>query len=335
MGRAQRARSVTAVIPAFNSERLLATAIDSVLGQTLEPIECIVVDDGSTDETAEVARKYRNDVRLVQRESRGAAAARNVGAALAQGELLAFLDADDRWLPRRLELELAALEAPRCAAVMCATEVVDSDLRPLGVIRQDPALTVEEMLLCRSPLVSTGSNLLVTRECFEAVGGFDETLPSNAGAEDWLMIFRLVERGELGTIPDVLVQYRVHDANTSATAGRLEADMLEAFDRIYSGGAVPPGVKRLRRRAYANLHRMLAGSYYVERRFTKFGRHAATSIAWHPSTLAYFFATPLRRRRGGSSARDPYALANVGRAAPGSGVWGDRGANACSTRRLE
>jgi glycosyltransferase involved in cell wall biosynthesis len=328
----QPARSVSAVIPAFNSERLLGTAIDSVLEQTYTPIECIVVDDGSTDATAEVARGYGNQVRLVQGENRGAAAARNRGAALAQGEMLAFLDADDRWLPERLERQLEALDArPNVAAVMCATEVVDSDLRPLGVIRQDPELTIEELLLCRSPLVSTGSNLLVTRECYEAVGGFDETLPSKAGAEDWLMIFRLVERGTLTTIPDVLVQYRVHGGNTSASASRLEADMVQVFDRIYSDAAVQPGVQRLRRRAYSNLHRMLAGAYYVERKFRPFGRHVAKSIAWHPSTIPYFLATPVRRGLGRSRTLDPFALTEGGtrraRKQAGGAIEGDREAS--------
>jgi glycosyltransferase involved in cell wall biosynthesis len=303
---------VSAVIPAFNSERLLATAIESVLEQTHSPIECIVVDDGSRDATAEVARGYGDRVRLVQEENRGAAAARNRGAALARGELLAFLDADDRWLPARLERQLQALdERVDFAAVMCATEVVDRNLRPLGVIRQDPELTIEKLLMCRSPLVSTGSNLLLTRECYQSVGGFDETLPSRAGAEDWQMNYRLVERGTLTTIPDVLVQYRVHAGNASASAARLEADMVEAFGRIYSDTPLQPGVRRLRRRAYANLHRMLAGAYYVEHSFGQFARHLARSISWHPSTLPYFLATPLRRRLVRSWPLDPYALADT------------------------
>jgi glycosyltransferase involved in cell wall biosynthesis len=296
------------IIPAFNAGDVLATAIGSVLVQTSPPLDCIVVDDGSTDSTAEIAGSYGGSVQLVSEPNRGAAAARNRGARSARGELFAFLDADDRWLPERLERGLESLAAhPDVDAVMCATEVVDAELRPIGVIRQDPDLTGEELILCRAPLVSTGSNLLITRECFEAVGGFDESLPSKAGAEDWLMIFRLVERGALTTIPDVLVQYRVHGGNTSTNAARLEADMLEAFDLIYSCPSLKPGMRRARRRAYANLHRMLAGAYYVEGRTSDFTRHFFKSIGWHPSTLPYFLATPLRRRRG-SQALDPYVL---------------------------
>jgi glycosyltransferase involved in cell wall biosynthesis len=307
------ARSVSAIIPAFNAEHVLATAIDSVLAQTKAPLECIVVDDGSTDSTADVARRYCGRIRLIQKENRGAAAARNRGARVASGELLAFLDADDRWLPERLERGLETLAAhPHVDAVMCATEVVDADLRPGEMIRQDPNLTEEEMVLCRAPLVSTGSNLLITRACFEAVGGFDETLPSKAGAEDWLMIFHLVEREALTTIPDVLVQYRLHEGNTSTSATRLEADMVEAFDRIYSRPGLKPQLRLARRRGYANLHRMLAGAYYAEGSLPAFARHFFKSIRWHPSTLPYFLATPLRRRRRGARSIDPYGLADGG-----------------------
>jgi glycosyltransferase involved in cell wall biosynthesis len=312
---------VSVVIPAFNAAGVLRTAIESVLGQTRPPLECIVVDDGSTDSTGEVAASYGDKVRPAREPNRGAAAARNRGAQLARGELLAFLDADDRWLDRRLERQLEVIDSrPEVSAVMCGTELVDADLQPLGVIHQSPELSAQEMVLCRSPMVSTGSNLLITRECFEDVGGFDENLPSSAGAEDWLMIFRLVERGVLTTIPDPLVQYRIHGGNTSTSAARLEADMTEVFDRIYSQQQLAPGVARVRRRAYANLHRMLAGAYYVEGRRRDFARHFLKSVGWHPSTLPYFLATPLRRRRRGSDAQDPYALSQTraGRSGGGS-----------------
>src|SRR3954452_15003770 len=101
---------VSAIIPAHNAERFLAAAIDSVLAQTYQPIECIVVDDGSTDGTPAVARSYGDRIRLIPQEQRGVSAARNRGAAEARGELLAFLDADDRWLPERVERQARELE---------------------------------------------------------------------------------------------------------------------------------------------------------------------------------------------------------------------------------
>ena len=111
--------TVSVVIPAFNAQRFVRDAVDSVLAQTHPSVECIVVDDGSLDSTAEVVRGYGSDVRLIQQENRGVAAARNRGAAEANGELLAFLDADDLWVSTLLERQLP-LVRDDAVAVVCA-----------------------------------------------------------------------------------------------------------------------------------------------------------------------------------------------------------------------
>src|SRR3954451_23081406 len=100
---------VTAVIPAYNAEKFIADAIESVLAQTYEPIECIVVDDGSTDGTADVVRRYEPPVRLVQQANQKVSKARNYGAELSAGELLGFLDADDLWRAERVERQWEAI----------------------------------------------------------------------------------------------------------------------------------------------------------------------------------------------------------------------------------
>jgi glycosyltransferase involved in cell wall biosynthesis len=298
--------TVSAIIPAFNAEAYVAEAIESVLSQTYEPIECIVVDDGSLDATAEVVRGFGPKVILVQQANAGIAGARNRGAAAASGEYLAFLDADDRWRPDRIQAQIEALsQTPNADAVVCGSQVVDESLRPLGAIVQDPAVTVEDMLLCRATLVSSSSNLLIRRRRFDELGGWDSRLP---GSEDWAMTFSLVQRGQLISIPELLVEYRVHGSNMSAHAERLERDMLQAYGQIFENGETPAELRPLRRRAYANLHRMIAGAYFVERRPLRFAKHALASIATHPSTLGYFLATP-RRRRAEARAQDPFGMA--------------------------
>jgi glycosyltransferase involved in cell wall biosynthesis len=285
---------VGAIIPAFNAERYVRDAISSVLAQTHAAVECILVDDGSTDGTAAAAAEFGERIRIVRQENRGVAAARNRGAREARGELLAFLDADDRWLPQRLERGVAFLERGGVEAVVCATQVVDRSLQPLRVIRHDPRVTVRDLLLCRASVVSASSNLLVTRDCFDAIGGFDERLSTSA---DWALTFRLVERGRLAAIAEPLVQYRVHDANMSSSVEAFERDMSFAFDEVLIGPRADPELRGLRRRAYANLHRVIAGSYFVQGRHGAFLRHAVRSVMSHPSTLAYFLGMPLRRAR--------------------------------------
>ena len=290
--------SVGAIIPAHNAAAFVRDAIESVLAQSRPVVDCVVVDDGSTDGTAAAAEAFGPPVRLVRQENRGVSAARNRGAADADGALLAFLDADDRWLPDRLKLGVEALDRDTAAeAVVCATRVVDGQGQPLEVIVPDPAATVEDMLLCRASVVSASSNLLIRRRAFDEVGGFDERLSTSA---DWALTFRLLERGTLLSLPQPLVEYRRHGSNMSADVSLFERDMLSAFDGVFADA--PPRTARLRRRAYANLHRMIAGSYFVEGEFASFARHAARSIGTHPSTLPYFLGLPLRRLRRWASA---------------------------------
>jgi len=297
--------SVSAIVPAYNAASFLHEALESVLAQTLPVAECLVVNDGSSDGTSAVAQEYGDSVRLIEQENRGVSAARNRGAAEARGELLAFLDADDRWLPERIERGVLALEArPDTEAVVCATRVVDRDLRPVGVIRQHPDLSSRDMLLCRASVVSASSNLLIRSSVFATLGGFDERLSTSA---DWALTFRLVERGRLIALPDSLVEYRRHDDNMSRNVERFERDMLTAFGTVLDDPEANQSLRRLRRRAYANLHRMIAGSYFVDGRFSAFARHAALSLREHPSTAPYFLGMPLRRlRRRRTVELDPF-----------------------------
>jgi glycosyltransferase involved in cell wall biosynthesis len=286
---------VSAVIPAYQAAAYVRDAVESVLQQTYRPLECIVVDDGSTDATPQVADDFGDEVRLVRQENRGVSAARNRGVREARGEFLAFLDADDCWLPARIEQQMEVFERrPKLEAVVCATQVVDAGLKPHGTIRQDPAIRVEDLLLCRASVVSASSNLLVRRGALEAIGGWDEALSTSA---DWAMTFRLLQRGRLATIAEPLVQYRRHRGNMSLSVAAFERDMLAAFEGVLDGPNAERSLARLRRRAYANLHRMIAGSYFVDRQWGEFARNAARSIAFHPSTLPYFLGMPLRRFR--------------------------------------
>jgi glycosyltransferase involved in cell wall biosynthesis len=289
----ESAPSVGAIIPAHNAQAYLREAIESILEQSRPVLDCVVVDDGSTDGTAALAEEYGPPVRVLRQENRGVAAARNRGAAEVEGALLAFLDADDRWKPDRLKLQLEALgRSAQAEAAVCATCVVDAHRSPLGFIHPDSDATVEDLLLCRATVVSTSSNLLILRSAFEAVGGFDDRLSTSA---DWALTFRLLERGRLIVLREPLVEYRRHGSNMSADVGRFERDMLAAYDMVFADP--PAGVRPLRRRAYASLHRVIAGSYFVDRDFGHFAKHAARSVGTHPSTLPYFLTMPLRRAR--------------------------------------
>jgi glycosyltransferase involved in cell wall biosynthesis len=212
---------VTTIIPAFNAERFIDEAIESVLLQTYSSIEVIVVDDGSTDDTVDRLAKYGSRIRCVHQENRGPAAARNHGLKLASGSLIAFLDADDVWLPEKIK---------RQVEFSCANPTY-------GIITTD-TLTFGEMGILNDSLhnyypISNGfalekllfhnwisaSAAMVRRECFEQIGGFDEMLgPDGKGqctAEDWLMWMKIAAHYSVYFIDEVLTRHRIHASNYS------------------------------------------------------------------------------------------------------------------------
>ena len=198
---------VSVAMPVFNGERFLAQAIESVLAQTWSPVETIVVDDGSTDRSADIARGY--PVTYVRQEHSCVAAARNRGVAAAQGELVSFLDHDDVWLPRKLELQVEALARnPSAGICMCRFET----FRPGSPDR--------------GASYSTGQlgTLLVRREVFDEVGLFDTSYPAGDDT-DWFL--RTKDLGvEFVTLDEPLQRYRLHDASMSASRDPRERSRL-------------------------------------------------------------------------------------------------------------
>jgi glycosyltransferase involved in cell wall biosynthesis len=291
--------TVSVVIPAYNHARYLAEALGSALGQTRRAAEVIVVDDGSTDDTARVLEPFRGAVRVVRQANRGVSAARNAGAALASGDLLAFLDADDVWLPGKLAAQAARFAAePALGLVHCAVEEIDADGRSLRT-RTDgmDGRVAEEMLLFRRAVIlGGGSGAVVARARFEQVGGFDEGLGTSA---DWDLHHRIARRAAVGFVPHVLLRYRVHGANMHADVARTAREMLRAYAKAF---AEEPALGPLRGRAYGGLHAMLSGSFHAQGLLGPAVAHGLRAIAHDPPRLGRILGFPLRRLRRSLSA---------------------------------
>lgn len=198
--------TISVVIPAFNSARFLPAALESILNQTLPPTEVIVVDDGSTDNTADAVEPFRDRVTYIQRESFGPAATRNFGIGLTTGEFIAFLDADDLWHPEKLARQMAAFEA-NPALDYCLTYVQafwEDEVAEEGVLLKDHPRAQPIPGYATVPLMAR-------RTVFERVGLLDETLWSTDAA-DW---FLRADRAGLvkEMLTDVLVLRRVHSNN--------------------------------------------------------------------------------------------------------------------------
>lgn len=194
---------VSCIVPVFNGERYLGEALDSILAQTYRPLEIIVADDGSTDNTVDVVASYGEQVRSVRQPNAGPASARNLGLREAQGECMAFLDGDDLWHPEKLARQMARLR-----------ERPEIDLCFTGLqIFWMPELADEERRYQRHPLSQPLSayhisSLLIHRSAFEAFGHFNEDLP---GGENTVWFLHAAEQGAfIEVLPDVLTYRRFH-----------------------------------------------------------------------------------------------------------------------------
>ncbi len=203
------AETVSVVIAVYNGEKYLGASIESVLAQTVPPDEVIVVDDGSTDGSAAIARSFGGVVRVVAQDNAGQAAALARGTTLATGTCLAFNDADDLWMPQKQEWQLAALAADP------ALELV------YGLCEQfvSPELGEEEQRRYAPPVAILPGALLqaalVRRAAYERVGGINPTL-RGAGATDWMG--RLAQAGTTRVmLPEVVHRRRLHANNYGRT----------------------------------------------------------------------------------------------------------------------
>lgn len=300
-GRVTDGPAIAVVIPAHDAAGFIADAIDSVLVQTLPAAEIVVVDDGSEDDTAAILAPYAESGRIevLTQTNLGVCAARNNGLARTRSPLVSFLDADDVWDPERNRIMADALTGD-AIGVVSAFEVADAELRPLRVQPVGTMPTVEEVLLRAAVPVSLSSNLMVRRDAIDAVGAFDRRLSTSA---DWELCLRLLNRGRLTAVERALTRYRRHDGGMSRSVELMEHDMTLIYDEVFEGSGPVAVDPRIRRRAYARLHRMLAGSYLHSKRPGKAAVEMLRSARSDPRELSYALATPVRRlgRRAGSA----------------------------------
>lgn len=258
-GAREQAVSFSVVIPAYNQSRWLGEAIASALAQDPPPMQVIVVDDGSTDDTDAVISPFRDRIELIRQENQGVAVARNRGMERASGQWIAFLDGDDRWRSGHLEtLARAALENPDAGLIFTGAVVIDREGRELkkkpGRLGSDPF----ESLLLENTV--TTSSAAVNRSCLESTGMF---LPGLFGPEDWDLWLRIAHNHKVVHVAAITVDYRRHPQGAVGSLGlKFRDNTLLVMDRA---AALHPGISsRTMARARANRYlesavRMFAG----------------------------------------------------------------------------
>ena len=277
--RAGRDLVASVVVPTYNYGRFIREAVDSALAQTVQPVEVIVVDDGSTDDTPQQMAAYTHDprVRYLRQENRGLSAARNAGIRAARSEFVAFLDADDRWKPEKLERQLACFTSDNIGLVYCGRTTFNES----GIISNIPASREDCNRMLERLTVSTvfsPSSAVVHKHCFEECGGFDESLRKVEDREMWI---RIAQHYRFSCAEGCLVEFRVHGKALSLQIEGMEEAFRLTLERAF---ALRPLRHRflLRCHAYAFMHYDFSWVYHTSRQHGKAIKHLLLSLMCYP-----------------------------------------------------
>ena len=256
---------VSVVIPSYNAAEYLEDAIKSVLAQTFERWELLIVDDGSTDTTAEVVKAYLTDrrVRYLRIPNGGVSAARNLGIAQTTAELVAFLDADDAWEPRNLEMKAKVLQSNTeidwvySDLFLADEKLVRTSLRPA----EEDDLVAKILRWEGDVIPAPPSNVVMRRKCFSSDLRWD---PELSTAADQQLTIELARRFRSHRIREPLLTYRVRENSMSRSAALTERDHIRVYQKAQASGALSG--RLFQRQCFSNLFVIIAGTWWVNGR---------------------------------------------------------------------
>ncbi len=281
-------QGVSVVIPAYNYARFLETAVRSTLAQRHPALEVIIIDDGSTDSTPDLCHRLRGEfpaLRYIRQENAGLSAARNAGIRNANHPFVAFLDADDEWLPEMLETIMAEFSRQPASVplVACNSLRVDPAGAPVGekitAPRGDRYFTAADILMKTRFMPSCA---VVRRGCFAACGEFDTTLRSSEDRDLWI---RLATLAPVRYVDRALVRIRKHDANMSRNSDRMRANMRVVRRKAFRNRVVPRTRAGFWLRVLAMDHFQGAWMYWDDGRALRALLYAVSSLALWPLPL--------------------------------------------------
>jgi GT2 family glycosyltransferase len=284
---------VSVVIPYFNADALLPETLGHVRAQTYAPIEIVIVDDGSEPASAarltEIAKEA--GARVVTQANTGPAAARNLGAAEARGEYLAFLDADDIWAPDKIRKQVALARENEEKLILTRTATISEEGAPIKIYcfdKMGPDRDVFNMTIA-GQINSFTSALFFRRRTFARLGGFD---PKLRVREDHLLLIQALREVGFACVPEVLSSRRLHAASYSATARHVDASELLARQVPFAVAlaAIEPGFDR--NRFLAKEAFRIAKRKLVAGRRSEACRIALRAIQLHPGGLKYWLILP-------------------------------------------
>lgn len=291
------------IIPTYNSAAYIAEAIESVLVQTYQNFEIVVVDDGSTDGTRAILVPCSDRITYLSQANRGPSAARNLGIQHSRGELIGFLDADDIWLPNKLERQLQFMvdhmdvalvfgdvelfnEHGTVTPTFLGQKAIASRLHGGEVIIKDAFRS-----LLRENFITT-TTVTVRRSCLREVGGFDELLRSVEDRDLWL---RIAGRCPIGCVPEIVGRKRVHGHNISSNGHLATQSLIRVLEKRAIDPSISGALNLALREQLAHLYFLLGYSHFDRQEY----HEARQSFRWslarkiEAKPIAYYLATLL------------------------------------------
>jgi glycosyltransferase involved in cell wall biosynthesis len=282
---------VSVVIPAYNCARYIEAAVQSALAQTHQNLEVVAIDDGSKDETLRVLESVADArLRVISQPNAGVSVARNNGVAQSSGDYLAFLDADDEWLPQKLEKQLTAMQSENAQWSYTSLQLINDAGDELEIQHSPRVGDLLEDLMLRGNVVSTPSSVVVERKLWNQSGGFDPDLSHSA---DWDLWIRLARLSPATYVREPLVRYRWHETNMSRNARLLESDTLRCLNKAFE--QENSALKNARYKALARQWMVIAGCYFQAGEKKDFARCAREAVCLDPRQGARLLSYPLRR----------------------------------------
>ncbi|MER3491208.1 MAG: glycosyl transferase family A [Mastigocladus sp. ERB_26_2] len=271
---------VSVVIPAYNAMTYLPETLESVLRQTFADFEVLIINDGSSDKIVEWAAGIVDPrVKLISQPNQGVSVARNTGIAQAQGEYIAFLDADDLWEPTKLEKQVRCLENnPAAGLVYTWTALIDQSGNPMGTLWvSDIEGNVWEQIVVKD-MISNGSSPMVRRSCFKTVGVFD---PQIRGVEDREMWIRIAACHPFAVVKEPLTLYRRHPGNMTSNRQMIITELRKVFEKAFE--SAPLELLYLRNQSYGWMNLFAAwGCIEDEKNYKKAMHYRQQAVLHYP-----------------------------------------------------
>jgi len=272
------AHKVSVIIPTYNRGHYIAQAIDSVFSQSFHDYEIIVIDDGSTDNTQEVLKKFEGKITSIHQENQGISKTRNRAIEASHGEYIAFLDSDDYWAPEKLEIQVEILDShPKVGIVYSRMPIINYKgetigMKPAGVSGRN----FQELLEVWGDLPT--STIMTRRECFEKAGLFDTSLVTMEDIDMWIRIARSYDLHEIEG--KVLAYYRRHEDQETKNKLKVYEGLVKIYTKIYN--TYPEAPKELMIKRIVENQYTLSKENYNEGHYKNAFNNALEAIKRYP-----------------------------------------------------